>query len=739
MRGADGSRSLKRITALVAVCALLAVVASVLADTGRRASAAANGAAATPQMGWSSWSFIRQNPTEVGIKAQAKAMHDLGLVGHGYSYANIDDFYYLNPSTTVDAYGRWVVDPARFPDGMAAMGSYVHGLGEKFGLYLTPGIPVAAYDQNTPIEGTTFHARDIVSDTSKYETNYNNNFGGKVMYYIDYAKNPAAAQAFLNSWANLLASWGADYLKLDGVGDWDISDVQHWSQALGQASRKIHFELSNSLDIANAPIWRQYANGWRIDGDVECYCSTLTNWNNVAQRFNDLPPWAGYAGAGGWNDPDSVEVGNGSKTGLTPDERQTQLTLWAVSAAPLVLGTDLTSMDAGDLSLLSNDEVIAVDQRGHVARPVDRISHQQVWSAPNGDGSYTVALFNLDGGPATVTANWADIGFGGSASVRDLWSHTDLGTFNGGFGATLNAHASRLLRVVPASGFHYTAMYYRLVNGNSGNYLDVSGASTADGAGIVQKTAGNGTDQQWQLVPDGSGAYLIVNRNSGKLLNIPGPSPTPGTQLIQYHDDGNANSRWRLTPTGSGSYTIASQLDAQNVDVSAASTADGAAVVQSAPAGTASQQWRLVPVVDPGTPYKLVDANSGGRMDVNNDSTADGATILQWQDNGQADQRWTFGSAAGGAYTIVNVNSGKLLNIPGPTTAQGTQLIQYYDDGNANSRWRLVDAGPGQVQIVSVYDGQLVDVWNNSLSNGGAVIQWPANGGANQRWTLLPG
>lgn len=697
------------------------------------AHAEANGVALTPQMGWSSWSFIRNNPTETNIEAQARGMYQSGLVAHGYSYVNIDDFYYLNPANTVDGYGRWVVDSGRFPDGMASVASYVHGLGEKFGMYLTPGIPVAAYRQNTPIQGTSYHAQDIVSDTTDYEANYN--FGNGSMYFIDYNKNPSAAQAFLNSWANELASWGVDYIKLDGVGDGDVGDIQHWSQALNQTGRPIHFELSNSLDVQNGAEWAQYANGWRIDGDIECYCSStsfpLTNWNNVSGRFTDVPPWARFAGSGGWNDLDSVEVGNGSNDGLTTDERQTQLTLWAVSAAPLVLGTDMTNIDSTDLGMLTNDEVIGVDQHGHPAHPLDRLTQQQVWVAANGDGSYTVALFNLGSGSATVTANWTDVGFGGSASVRDLWSHTELGSFTGSFSATLNSHASRLLKVTPASGFHYASMPYGIVN-SSGQYLDVSGASTADSATIVQAPATSGTDQQWQLVPTGDGYYKIVNVNSGKQLNIPGATSTSGTQLIQYHDDDGTNAQWRITATGNGSYTLAARSDGENVDVS------GSAVVQATASTAASQQWTLVPEPNPNAPYKLVNGNSGGRMDVNNDSTADSATVLQWQDNGQNDQRWYVRSAGNGYDTITNVNSGKLLNIPGPTTTNGTQLIQYHDDGNTNSRWQLVSGGPNKVRIVSEYDGQLVDDYNNSLSNGAAVIQWPSNGGANQDWTLVP-
>lgn len=699
-------------------------VASVLGGllTGSpMAYAQANGVATSPQMGWSSWSFVRQHPTEATIEAQAKAMHDSGLVAHGYTYVNIDDFYYLNPGTTVDQFGHWVTDSTKFPDGMAAVGGYVHSLGEKFGMYLTPGIPVAAYQQNTPIQGTSFHARDIVSDTTHFETNYN--FGNGSMYFIDYTRNPAAAQAFLNSWADLLASWGVDYLKLDGVGDGDIADIQHWSQALNQTGRPIHFELSNSLDVHNGSVWARYANGWRIDGDVECYCSStsypLTDWNNVAARFTDDPPWTRFAGAGGWNDLDSLEVGNGSNDGLTTDERQTQMTLWAIAAAPLVLGIDMTNLDSADETMLTNDEVLAVDQHGHPGHPVDRTSQQQVWVAPDGDGSYTVALFNLGGSAATVTANWTDVGFGGSAAVRDLWSHADLGTFAGSFAATLNPHASRLLRVTPATGFHYTAMHYGIAS--NGQYLDVTGGA---GAGVVASAFTGAADQQWQLVPTGDGYYKVVNVASGQLLNVPCASTSSGVQLIQWPDDNGTNSQWQIN----SGYTITGRSDGLTVATA------GTTVLQS----TTAQQWTLVPEPDPNTPYKLVNGNSGGRIDVNNDSTSDGASILQWQDNGRTDQQWFLRAAGNGFDTITNVNSGKLLNIPGPTTNNGTQLIQYYDDGNSNSRWEIVDAGPNVVRFVSAYDGQVVDDFNNSLSDGAAIIQWPADGGANQQWLLVP-
>jgi alpha-galactosidase len=348
----------------------------------------------------------------------------------------------------VDQYGRWVIDSSKFPHGIAAVASYVHSLGLKFGFYVTPGIPVAAVNKNTPIQGTSYHAKDI-ADTSKHEINYN--FGGgtknTVMYYINYSK--PGAQAYINSWANQLASWGVDFLKIDGVGSFDIPDVQAWATALKQTGRPILYDLSNELNINYVSTWQKYANAWRIDGDVECYnCgSKLTSWAHVVGRFTDAPKWVQDGKSGGWNDLDALQVSDGSLNGISNDERQTYMTLWSIEDAPLYAGDDLVHMDSYGLSLLTNKEVIAVDQAGHIAHPVSQSSNQQVWFSNNGNGTYTVALFNLGSSKATVTANWSSLGFSGSAAVRDLWSHTNLGNFTGSFSASLNAHASRLLTI----------------------------------------------------------------------------------------------------------------------------------------------------------------------------------------------------------------------------------------------------------------------------------------------------
>jgi alpha-galactosidase len=426
---------------------LLAVSLWRVSSPQTQTHAAVNGLGQTPFMGWSSWSYVGKDPTEAKIEAQAR-VEASKLKAYGYNYVLLDDWYYLNPATTVDQYGRWVIDASKFPHGIAAVASYVHSLGLKFGFYLTPGIPVAAVNKNTPIEGTSYHAKDI-ADTSKHEINYNFGHGTNVpvMDYINYSK--PGAQAFINSWADQLASWGVDFLKVDGVGSFDIPDVQAWSTALKQTGRPILFDLSNELNINDVGTWQKYANAWRIDGDVECYScgSRLTKWSDVATRFADAPKWVNDGKSGGWNDLDALQISDGARNGITNTERQTYMTLWSIEDAPLYAGDDLTSMDSYGLSLLTNKAVIAVDQAGHIAHPVSQASNQQVWFANNGNGTYTVALFNLGGATATVKANWSSLGFSGSATVRDLWSSTNLGKFTGSFSASLASHASRLLTV----------------------------------------------------------------------------------------------------------------------------------------------------------------------------------------------------------------------------------------------------------------------------------------------------
>jgi alpha-galactosidase len=446
---------------IVALVGLLIASAVPLLAAAHPAAASDNGQSVRPAMGWSSWSFVRRSPTEAKLKAQADALVAGGLKNHGYVYINLDDFWQKCDSNgfVVDSYGRWAVDSAKFPSGIKALADYIHSKGLKFGFYVTPGIAKNAVAKNTPIEGTSYHAKDI-ADTSKTEKNYN----CKNMYYIDYGK--PGAQEFVNSWARQFASWGVDYLKIDGVGSQDVPDVQAWDKALRATGRPINFALSNNLAIADASTWKKLANSWRTQGDVECYCGPgangsgypLTDWSHVSSRFNTAASWQPHAGPGGWNDLDSLEIGNGDRVGLTADQRRSHFTLWAMAASPLLLGTDLTDLDPVDKAMLTNDRLIGVDQDGVAAKRIVNSGVKQVWSKKESDGQYVVALFNTGtSGNATVAVDWSQVGFTGSGDVTDLWSGSHKGVIADSYSATLRPGETRLIRVKPANSLKSAA------------------------------------------------------------------------------------------------------------------------------------------------------------------------------------------------------------------------------------------------------------------------------------------
>jgi hypothetical protein len=507
---------LKRLSIVLAALSTGAagVVAGVLAAPDAHASN--NGLSIRPAMGWSSWSFVRRSPTAAKIIAQADAMKNSGLADHGYVYINLDDFFQKCDANgfVVDNFGRWAVDTAKFPGGIKPVADHVHSLGLKFGLYVTPGIPQNAVDKNTPIEGTSFHAKDI-ADTSKTEKNYN----CKHMYFINYSK--PGAQEFVNSWANLYASWGVDYLKIDGVGASDIPDVQAWDKALRQTGRPINFALSNNLPIANASTWRQLANSWRTQGDVECYCSgqpngvgyPLTRWSSIASRFNSTADWQQFAGPGNWNDYDSIEIGSGDQeiqdiSGMQKNDiKRTQLTLWSMASAPLLLGTDLTQLTsstpaagvAADKAMLFNDRIIAVDQDGVAAKRIKNSGGGQVYSKKEADGSFVVALFNTNtSGSMAVSINWSQVGFSGNGDVTDLWSGSHTGTVANTYSATLRAGEPRLIRVVPGTG------------GGGGSTVEAEAGAIAGAARVASCTACSG-GQKVGFIGNGAANFVTLN------------------------------------------------------------------------------------------------------------------------------------------------------------------------------------------------------------------------------------
>ena len=526
--------------------------------------------AAKPYMGWSSWSMQSSkypglNPdgdysylTEANVLKQTDALA-AKLKAYGYDYVNIDAGWWMDKDwkSGFDQYGRQTPDPVRFPHGMRSVADHIHAKGLKAGIYLPVGLEKGAYGEGrTPIwnaAGCT--TADIVYGDLRTTNGWDSS------YKIDFSK--PCAQKYIDSQAQQFADWGYDFLKLDGVGpgsfksgdNYDnVADIAAWQKAIATAGRPIHLELSWSLDIGHAADWKKYSNGWRIDTDVECYCNTLVSWeNSVDDRWDDAPAWSRKAGPGGWNDLDAIDVGNGEMDGLTKAERQSYMTLWAINKSPLFTGDDLTKLDGYGVSLLTNKEVIAVDQSDSpVARPVTPVGDQQVWGTQNSDGSYTVALFNLGDAPASVTAHWASFGFTGNASVRDLWNKASLGTQKDKITSALPAHGSRLFTVKPGGSTLATTSYEAedAANTLSGN-ASVAGCDACSGGKKVGNLYTGGKLRFNDITVKKDGIYTV------KVAYVSG-DPRPVTV---FSNSGNGSSQ-KFPSTGdwSTAETVSVQL-----------------------------------------------------------------------------------------------------------------------------------------------------------------------------------
>jgi alpha-galactosidase len=380
-----------------------------------------NGLARTPPMGWNSWNKFGCNVSEDLIKSMADAMISSGMKDVGYQYIVIDDCWQVRR----DNQGNIVADPQRFPHGIKALADYVHSKGLKFGIYSDAG---AATCQGRP--------------------------GGRGHEFQD---------------ALTYASWGVDYLKYDwcNTGTQDAAaSYKTMAEALRATGRPIVFSICEWG--THIPwLWGAEVGGnlWRTTDDIQDRWSGRKQWpndgccsNGVLDIVDQEAPLYSYAGPGHWNDPDMLEVGNG---GMTAAEDRAHFSLWCLLAAPLITGNDLRNMSAETKEILTNREVIAVDQ-DPLGRQGRRVASQviqrggitvetEVWSKESHDGSRAVILLNRGESPTEISVAWLQIGYPNhlAAEVRDLWAHKNLGKFTASFTATVPGHAAVMVTVKP--------------------------------------------------------------------------------------------------------------------------------------------------------------------------------------------------------------------------------------------------------------------------------------------------
>jgi alpha-galactosidase len=358
-----------------------------------------NGLARTPPMGWNSWNKFANRIDDATVREIADAMAANGMRDAGYVYVNIDDTW----EGERDARGN-IQPNLKFPD-MKALADYVHSKGLKLGIYSSPG-------PNT-CEG------------------YEGSFGHEEQD------------------ARTYAAWGIDYLKYDWCGALTLykdSEMQAVYQKMGDAllaaGRPIVFSLCQ-YGFADVWKWGPEVGGnlWRTTGDIG------DSWDSISRIAFSQDKLAPYARPGHWNDPDMLEIGNGH---MSDTEYRTHMSLWSMLAAPLIAGNDLRNMSASIHDILTNPEVIAIDQdkAGHQGRRVWQSGQQEVWTRPLTDGDTAVAVFNRASADAKVTFRWADAGISKNPSrIRDLWRHVDQNATGPGYSAEVPSHGVVLLRV----------------------------------------------------------------------------------------------------------------------------------------------------------------------------------------------------------------------------------------------------------------------------------------------------
>jgi alpha-galactosidase len=386
--------------------------------------------ALTPPMGWNSWNCFATAVSDQKVRAAADAMVSSGLINHGWTYINIDDCWEVRanePAGKRRAADGHILTNAKFPD-MKALADYIHSKGLRAGLYSSPG-PATC--------------------------------GG---YTASYQFEDADAKQY--------ADWGFDYLKYDWCSYGDVAkqikkQPNHPSQleidqhpyavmrdALLKQNRDIVFSFCQ-YGMGDVWEWGEKLGGncWRTTGDIN---DSWGSMNSIGFSQNGHEK---FAGPGHWNDPDMLVVGMVGwgpalhPTKLTPNEQYTHITLWSLLSSPLLIGCDMTQLDEFTTGLLTNDEVLAVNQ-DPLGKPAARITQNEdgteVWARDLEDGSKAVGLFNRGELPADVTVKWSDLGLAGPQAVRDLWRQKDLGNQESSFTVKVGRHGAAMIKVTPA-------------------------------------------------------------------------------------------------------------------------------------------------------------------------------------------------------------------------------------------------------------------------------------------------
>lgn len=536
------------LTGLTALAAALLALPMATAGPAHASPTATSGdgrpLAVTPPMGWNDWAHYQCGVTEQIVTANADALVSSGLAAKGYDTVTVDDCWMAKSR---DASGNLVADPVKFPHGMAWLGSYLHQRGLKFGIYEDAGS----------------------STCGGYPGSGRPQGGGS-----DHFAQDAAS----------FASWGVDYLKLDGCNVY-VASGQTQEQAYKQAydaenaalrgsGRDIVFSESAPAYFQSGewgnPTWFDVLSWtgsdgqlWREGYDIATYNSSQPNasrWGSVLSNYG-YNRWIGrYSSPGDWNDPDFLIAGDG---GLTDDEARSQVALWSMMAAPMILSSDVANLTPAGRAALGDTDLIALDQDalGRQAGVVSTNGSTDVLARPLSGGDRAVLVLNRGSSARTISTGLDTVGLPGcTVTAKDLWTGT-TSTVGTSLTATVPAHGTAVWRLTPGSGCA-AAVPTGQITGNGAKCADVTGSGTADGTAVILYSCSGNANQRWTQ----GGAHSL--RSLGKCLTANGTSA--GSTAVLSTCTGGSTQSWTAQPDG----TLVNAASGLCLDVQGGGTAD---------------------------------------------------------------------------------------------------------------------------------------------------------------------
>jgi hypothetical protein len=542
----------RRVVVFVVLLLLAGYVAVDRARPVAHASSVAPAVAsvASPPMGWASWNTFAAQINSTVIKAQVDAVVSSGLKDAGYQYVNIDEGWWQG---TRDSAGNITVNTTDWPGGMQAIADYIHSKGLKAGIYTDAGRDGC---------GFYFPTGRPAAPGSGSEGHYDQDF-------LQFSR------------------WGFDFVKVDWCG----------GDAEGLNARNAYQAISDSITRASAQTGRpmvlsvcnwgkqnpwDWAPGmstmWRTSGDI-IFFGESPSMDRMLANF-DAGAHPSAQSAGHYNDPDMMIVG---MPGFTAAQNRTHLSLWAISGAPLLAGNKLTTMSGDTKAVLTNREVIAVDQdsRGQQGTKVaeDQAGLQVYSKTLSGTGRRAVVLLNRTGSAATITARWSSLGLTGAASVRNLWTATNLGSFASSYATTVPAHEAVMLTVTGTD-----SPGGQIVGTQSNRCVDINNSSTVNGTQAQLWDCNGQTNQRWTYT---SGKQLMIY--GSKCLDALNQGTGNGTAAVIWDCNSQANQQWNVNANG----TITGVQSGLCLDASGAATANGTKIVLWSCSGASNQKWTL--------------------------------------------------------------------------------------------------------------------------------------------------